>query len=234
MGTDKRARFKEHGGTALGRPYRIVIVEDQTIVREGLQSLLSLHPDFEIVGVAEDGLQAIRRVQECKPDLVLLDISMPRLDGLSAMGEIKRLTPDTRILALTIHKAEGYVVTAFKAGADGYCLKDATQDELLLAIRSVLSGKPYLSPGVSAKVLEGYLEGKGTLEPASPWDTLTQREREILKLIGEGYKSKEIGSLLCISAKTVDKHRSNLMMKLDLHTASALTAYAIEKGLVTK
>jgi DNA-binding NarL/FixJ family response regulator len=211
-----------------------VIVEDQTIVREGLQSLLSSKPQFEIVGVAEDGIEAIRCARDLEPDLILLDLSMPRLDGISAMREIKRLTPKTKVLALTVHRAEGYVVNAFKSGADGYCLKDATQDELLIAIRSVVSGKAYISPEVSGKVLEGYLEGKKTSEPASPWDTLTQREREVLKLIGEGYKSKEIAHLLCISAKTVDKHRSNLIMKLDLHNASALTAYAIEKGLVTK
>jgi DNA-binding NarL/FixJ family response regulator len=168
---------------------RIVIAEDYTILREGLRALLSLDPDLEIVGEAED---------------------------------------------VTVHKTEEYILETLKAGADGYVLKDDTHAELTMAIKSVLAGRPYLSPGVSEKVIGGYLEGKKTLKPASPWETLTQREREVLKLIGEGYKNKEIADELCISAKTVEKHRANVMEKLDLHSASALTAFAMEKGLITR
>jgi DNA-binding NarL/FixJ family response regulator len=137
-------------------------------------------------------------------------------------------------LALTVHKTEEYILASLRAGADGYVLKDATQDELLMAIRSVLEGKSYLSPGASEKVIEGYLESRKTLKTSTSWDTLTPREREILKLIAEGYKNKEIADYLFVSVKTVEKHRANLMKKLDLHTTSALTAFAIEKGLVTK
>jgi DNA-binding NarL/FixJ family response regulator len=137
-------------------------------------------------------------------------------------------------LALTVHKAEEYVLSALQAGADGYALKDATQAELVTAIRSVLAGKRYLSPGVSEQVIEGYLAGKRGGEPKSTWASVTRREREVLKLIAEGYKNKEIAEVLCISAKTVEKHRSNIMEKLDLHNVSDLTAYAIERGIVTR
>jgi DNA-binding NarL/FixJ family response regulator len=218
----------------MGEIKRIVIAEDHRILREGLKSLLASKPEFEVVGEAEDGLDAISTVRETNPDLVLLDLSMPRLDGLSAMRDIKKISPETRILALTVHTDEDYVLEAFNAGADGYCLKDAGRAELLMAIESIFSGKPYFSPGIADKVLEGYLEGRQKIKSTTAWETVTRREREVLKLIGEGYKNKEIADLLCISVKTVEKHRSNIMKKLDLHNAAALTAYAIEKGLVTQ
>jgi len=166
--------------------------------------------------------------------LVLLDLSMPRTSGLDAIREIKRLSPQTRICVLTIHKAEEYILATLEAGADGYVLKEASHAELTLAIRSILEGKRYLSPGVSGKVIEGYLGGRKTFKTTTPWDTLTQREREILKLIAEGYRNSEIAEYLFISVKTVEKHRANLMKKLNLHSTAALTAYGIEKGLVTK
>jgi DNA-binding NarL/FixJ family response regulator len=213
---------------------KIVLAEDHKILREGLKSLLGGEEALEVIGEAEDGLQAIRCVEEYRPDLLLLDLSMPRMDGISAIKEIKSRFPDTKVLALTIHESDDCILEAFRSGADGYCLKEADRLELLSAIRTVLSGKRYISPGISDQVLEGYLEGRKTLKTTSSWDSLTEREKEIIKLIGEGYKNKEIANYLCISVKTVEKHRSNLMRKLDLHTASALTTLAIEKGLVTK
>jgi len=216
------------------RKRKLVIAEDHTILREGLRALLSSTPDLEVIGEAKNGFSAIRCVETMKPDLVLMDLSMPRTSGMDAIREIKRRFPDTKILTLTIHDEDEYILAALQAGADGYVLKDATQAELMMAIKTVLMGKSYLSPGVSEKVINGYLEGRRTLKPKSAWDTITQRERETLKLIAEGYKNREIADYLCISVKTVEKHRANLMKKLDLHTASALTAFAIEKGLVTK
>lgn len=213
--------------------YRIVIAEDHTILREGLRALLSSNPAFEIVGEAEDGLDAIRCVEDLMPDLVLIDLTMPRMNGIAVIKELKRRWPEIKTIALTVHRTEEYILASFQAGADGYVLKDANYDELLMAIKNVLSGKSYLSPGVSKRVIEGYVEGKKSLGCKSSWDTLTQREKEILKLIAEGYKNKGIADYLCISVKTVDKHRTNLMGKLDLHNASALTTFAIEKGLVT-
>jgi len=214
--------------------YRIVIAEDHTILREGLRALLASDPVFEVVGEAGDGRDAIQCVENLKPDLVLMDLSLPRMNGMNAIKEIKRCAPETKVLALTVHKTEEYILATLRAGADGYVLKDATHAELVMGIRTVLDGKPYLSPGVSDKVIEGYLEGKKVLESGTPWDTLTQREREVLKLISEGYKNKEIADYLYISVKTVEKHRANLMQKLDLHSTSALTAFAMDKGLITR
>ena len=213
--------------------HKIIIAEDHTILREGLRALLSLDPNYEIIGEAEDGRDAIRCVEKLMPDLLLIDLSMPRMNGMEAIRDIKKRYPEIKIIALTVHKTEEYILATLEAGADGYVLKDATHDELMIAINSVLSGKPYLSPGVSEKVIEGYLEGRRTMRPSSAWDTLSQREREVLKLIAEGYKNKEIADDLCISIKTVEKHRSNLMKKLNLHNAAALTAFAMEKGLIT-
>lgn len=220
-------------GCILNEKNRIVIAEDHTILREGLRSLLSSHSDFEIVGEAEDGREAIRCVENLSPDLVLMDLSMPRMNGMGAIREIKKRFPETKILALTVHKTEEYVLATLEAGSDGYLLKDATHEELVIAIRSVLKGKPYLSPGISDRVIEGYLEGQKFVGSSTLLDTLTPREQEILQLIAEGYKNKEISEHLCISIKTVDKHRTNLMQKLDLHNASALTAFAIERGLIS-
>jgi two-component system response regulator NreC len=186
------------------------------------------------VGEAEDGRAAIKCVESLKPDLVLMDLSMPRMSGLDAIREIKRGFPDIKIVALTVHKSEEYVLATLQAGADGYVLKESTHTELLVALNSVIRGKRYLSPGISETVIEGYLAGKKKHKPQSAWDTLTHREREILKLIAEGYKNKAIAEYLCISIKTVETHRASLMKKLDLHNVSALTAYAMERGLVMR
>jgi DNA-binding NarL/FixJ family response regulator len=214
--------------------YRIVIAEDHRILREGLRFLLSSNPDFEIVGEAEDGRGAIRCVDKLRPDLVLMDLSMPKMNGLDAIAEVKNHCPDTKVLVLTVHKAEEYVFESLKAGADGYLLKDATHNELMLAVGNVLEGKPYLSPGISGNLVAGYLKGRKPSKPKLSLEMLTRRERQVLKLIGEGHKNKEIADYLCVSVKTVEKHRANLMNKLDLHSGSALTAYAMEKGLITK
>ena len=214
------------------KKHRILIAEDHTLFRQGLKALLSLEEDFEVVGEAGDGHQAIQRAKELKPDLILLDLSMPRVDGMTAIKEIKRSSPEAKIVILTVHKTEEHVLEALKSGASGYILKDASHEEFLLAMRSVLHDKRYLSPDISERIVEGYLNGRESFEPTSPWKSLTSRERQVLKLIAEGYKSKEIGEFLCISEKTVAKHRSNIMNKLDLHSASELTAYAIKRGLV--
>jgi len=213
---------------------RIVIAEDHTILREGLKALLSLNTELVVVGEAQDGREAVRIASELKPDLLLMDLSMPRMNGIEAIKEIKKQHPEIKIIVFTVYKTEEYVLASLQAGADGYILKEANYAEFLVAIKNVLMGRHYLSPEISGKVIEGYLKGQQNHAPVTVWDTLTSREREILKLVGEGYKNREIADDLCISMKTVEKHRENLMKKLDLHTASALTSYAIEKGLVTK
>jgi DNA-binding NarL/FixJ family response regulator len=210
---------------------RIVLADDHTILREGLRALLSADSKYEIVGEAADGRQAVRSVEKLGPDLVMMDLSMPKMTGMDAIREIKKRYPETRVIALTVHKTEEYLRTTLQAGADAYVLKDATHRELIMAIESVLKGKTYLSPGVSEKVIEGYLEGRENRLSNSTLELLSPREREVLKLIAEGYKNKEIAADLFISLKTVEKHRANLMKKLDLHNTAALTAYSIEQGL---
>jgi DNA-binding NarL/FixJ family response regulator len=212
---------------------QIFIVEDHRLFREGLKAMLSLDPGYEIIGEAEDGLEAVRLIRKSKPDLVLLDLSMPRMNGFSVLREIKAAMPEVKILVLSIHESDQYVLQAFEARADGYAIKDSSREELRVAIRSVLEGKKYISPGIAGNVLEGYLDGRKTLKTKSALDTVTEREKEILKLLGEGYQNKEIADLVHISVKTVEKHRANIMAKLDLHNAAALTAFAFEHGLIT-
>ncbi|MDZ7698260.1 MAG: response regulator transcription factor [Deltaproteobacteria bacterium] len=217
------------------KPYRLVIAEDHTILREGLGALIESEPDIEIIAEAKDGREAVHCVERLEPDLVLMDLSMPNMHGLEAIKEIKTRFPDTRVLTLTVHETEEYVYAALKAGADGYVLKDATHTELSAAIKSVLKGNRYLSPSISSKVIDGYLQGTNSALEDSVWDdTLSRREREVLKLIAEGHRSNEIAEILFISPKTVQKHRYNLMQKLNLRNVAAITAYAIQKGLVER
>ena len=216
------------------KTFNIVLAEDHTILREGLKSLLSSQPDLKVVGEAKDGLEAIRCVRDHSPDMILLDLSMPRMTGLDAIKEIKRVNADTKIIVLTVHSTEEYILATLQAGADGYVLKDAHSTELMTAIRQVLDGRSYLSPGISETIIDRLLQGKKAAAIRSAWDTLTQREREVLKLIAEGHKNKDIADLLCISFKTVEKHRANLMEKLGLHNVAALTALAAEKGLINR
>ncbi len=211
---------------------RIFIVEDYRLFREGLKALLSFSPEYNIIGEAEDGLEAIRLIKKHEPDLVLLDLSMPRMDGFSVLREIKGAMPEVKVLVLSVHESDQYVLQAFESRADGYAIKDSSREELRMAIRCVLEGKKYISPGVAPNVLEGYLDGRKTLKRKSALETVTEREKEILKLLGEGYQNKEIADMLYISVKTVEKHRANLMSKLDLHNAAALTAFAFEHGLI--
>lgn len=211
---------------------RIFIVEDHQLFRDGLKSMLGSRDDLDIVGEAEDGLDALRQIRKIEPDLVLMDLSMPKMGGISVMKEIKREFPHIKILALTIHESDQFVLEAFDAGTDGYCIKESSVQELMIAVDSVLRGKTYISPGISDQVVEGYLTGVKHLKKESRWDNVTQREREVLKLLAEGFTNKEIAEFLNISVKTVEKHRSNLIGKLDLHNVAQLTAYAIETGLV--
>lgn len=214
--------------------YRIVIVEDHSIVREGLRAMLESEPTIDVVGEAADGHASLMLVEELEPDLVLMDLSMPKLNGIEAIREIKRINSVTDIVVLTVHKSEQNIMAAYEAGAKGYVLKEATRQELLDAIHYVLKGNTYICPAISKKVIEGYLGGMKQMKAASSLDKLTPREKQILKLIAEGYRSKDIAELLNISSNTVIKHRSNLMNKLDLHSVSDLVMYSIREGLVNQ
>ncbi len=211
---------------------KIVIAEDHTILRAGLRALLSGQNGLEVIGEAGDGREAVRKIDTLQPDLLLIDLSMPKLNGIDAIREIKSRHPEIKIIVLTVHKSDEYIIAALKAGANGYMLKDASQNELLLAIDYVINGKTFLSPSISDKVVDAFLNTDKKDKPAAVLDNLTAREREILKLVAEGNTNKKIADHLCISLKTVEKHRSNLMQKLDLRNTAALTAYAIAKKMV--
>lgn len=195
--------------------------------------MLSAHQDFEIIGESADGAEALQRIKKIQPDMVLLDLTMPKINGYSVLREIRRIfSSRVKVLVLSIHDADDFVLQAFEAGADGYCVKDSSATELRLAVQSVMDGKRYISPGITDKVLTGYIERSKQLKPKSAWDSITNREKEVLKLIGEGYTNKRIADMLHISTKTVEKHRTSIMSKLDIHNAASLAAYAVEKGLV--
>ena len=212
---------------------KVVIAEDHQLFREGLRAMFADREDLEFVGEAQDGFDAIRCVKKNDPDLLLLDLSMPRLGGISVIKDLRGQFPDLKILVLTIHESDQYVLETFKAGVNGYCIKDSSREELRMAIDSVLAGKIFISPSIAGEVMQGYLSGRKTIKEKSSWETITRREREVLKLLAEGYLNKDIAQLLNISIKTVEKHRANIISKLNLHNAAALTSYAIEKGLVS-
>jgi DNA-binding NarL/FixJ family response regulator len=213
---------------------KILIVDDHALLREGLQSLLSAEPGMRVVGTADSAESGIEKIGNLSPDVVLTDLAMPETGNVDAIRLIREAHPDIRILALTFHKEDGYIHAALQAGADGYVLKDDSRDELVIAIGSVKKGKNYLSPAICDRVIEGYLSGvkKKRLEPS--WHALTRRERQVIRMIAEGLKTREIAEQLSLSPKTVEKHRTNMMNKLDLHSVSAVTLYAIQSGLVSE
>ena len=214
---------------------RVFIAEDHAILREGLRALLASNPDIEIVGEAEDGQEAVQKICKIKPQLVLMDLSMPHMNGTEAIAMIKRREPEIKIIALTVHKSHEYVRATLDAKADGYVLKDDTHLQLLTAIKHVIKGNIYLSPGITQRVVSGFLDKNADapdLSGSQSWNTLTERERQVIKLIAEGCRNREIADSLSVSIKTVEKHRSNLMKKLDLHNASSLTTYAIENNMM--
>ncbi len=211
---------------------RLILVDDHMILREGLHALLELESDFVVVGEAgnlEDGIALVERL---RPNLVITDLAMPRGSGIQIISQVRAIAPDTRVLVLTVHSSEEYIDAALKAGADGYVLKDSSSAELLQAIRSVIRGQRYLCPPVSAKIISGYLGERDARNVAS-LQLLTDREREILTLVAKGLSNKRIATRLTLSVKTVEKHRSNFMRKLELHNTAGITMFAISKRLVS-
>lgn len=213
--------------------HNILIVDDHALMRNGLEAMLASEPDYEVVGVAADGMTAIRSVAELKPDIVMMDLTMPRTSGMDAIVQIKRQYPEVKIVALTFHKEEKYIHATLEAGADAYVLKDDSRTELFNALANVVTGNNYLSPSIVDKVVAGYLSGGDAATAQPSWEVLTRREREVIKLIAEGKRTKEIAEYLSLSPKTIEKHRTNLMRKLDLHNVSEVTVYAIKNGFVT-
>jgi DNA-binding NarL/FixJ family response regulator len=214
--------------------HRVLIVEDHHLLRRGLRAMVVTLPDFDIVGEAKDGKEAIRQAVALQPDLILMDLSLPLMTGIEATAHIKERYPDIRIIALTAYKTEEYVHEALRAGVDGYVMKDVSYEELLAALRSVMAGKKFLSPDVSGELVNTFLHRGAAARQPSPWETLTVRERGILKLIAEGRTNRSTAELLNVSPKTVEKHRGNLMRKLGLANVSELTLVALERGLIER
>lgn len=212
--------------------YTILLADDHSILRAGLCSILNSKSDFNVVAEVDNGMDAVKSALSIKPDLLLTDLSMPKKNGTEAISEIKKRLPEIKCIVLTMHNTEEHIRMALNAGADGYVLKDDSHEDLLTAIKTVLNGKKYLSPSICGNIVNGYLNSTTTEAPLTPLDSLTRREKEIVKLIAEGSRSRDIAECLSISIKTVEKHRSNLMKKLKLHSVSSLTNYAIQNGLV--
>ena len=207
---------------------RILIVDDHTIMRQGICALVSLHDDIEIVGEASKGKEAIEKVGELMPDVVVIDIALPGMDGLEVTRRIRKKNTKVKVLVLTRHEGKEYILSSVKAGAAGYIPKRALGLELVSAIRAVHSGDSFLYPSAAAVLIEGYLRQA----KEEPYDRLTDREREILKLIAEGHISREIADMLAISLKTIKSHRMKIMKELDLHNRTELIKYAMREGLI--
>ena len=210
---------------------RLVLADDHTILREGIRALLEDQPDMAVVGEAEDGRQAVQLTHDLRPNVVLMDIAMPLLNGLEATRQIKRDHPEIHVLVLTMHENEEYIHEVLAAGASGYVLKQAAASELVAAIRAVHHGEAVLSPAITRVVIQDYLRSEAA-QPVIASNELTSREREVLQLIAEGHTSKEIAEMLTLSVKTVQAHRTSLMQKLDLHDRGDLIKYAIQKKII--
>jgi two-component system response regulator NreC len=211
---------------------RVLLADDHTILRAGLKMMLNAQPDIEVIGEAADGRQAIHEAQRLQPDIVLMDITMPDMNGIEATRQIKKHLPDIKVLVLTMHEHDEYIFQALRSGASGYMLKEAADTELITALHVVHSGQFYLSPTAQSVMVGDYLQRVRTGEEKDSYSSLTEREREILKLVAEGYTNNQIAERLVISPKTVDTHRTHIMDKLNLHSRAELVKYAMRRGLL--
>ena len=217
---------------------RIVLADDHELVRSGLVKLLETHKDLQIVGEAGDGLEAVEKTKKLNPDVLIIDLSMPKLSGIDATKIVRKECPNVAVLVLTMHQNEQYVYQIFNAGAGGYILKESSKEELATAVRTVARGEKYFSPRVSEIMVKSYLKKGSSREESAArglidaTDALTTREKEVLSLIAEGLSNQEISDKLFISPRTVDTHRTNIMQKLDIHDTAGLTRYAISAGII--
>jgi len=210
---------------------RVLIADDHALVREGIAAFLRLCDDIEVVGEASDGLEAIEKTNALKPDVVIMDINMPKFGGLEATIEVKKMSPDTKILVLTQYDDKEYISRFLSAGVSGYLLKRAVGSDLVTALRAVRRGELYLHSSIASEVVAGFL-GKDKKTSEDPYEKLTDREKQVLKLLAEGYTHKEIADMLSISVKTVIAHQTNLSEKLDIHARTGLIKFAIQRGIV--
>ena len=214
-------------------PISVLVVDDDDLMRAGLRGVLANDPAIEVAGEAADGREAVRKGMLLRPDVVVMDVSMPRMNGLEATTRIVKDCPSIRVVALTMHASEEYVYSLLRAGARGYLLKESVSSDLVEAIHAVIGGGIYLHPCISTKVVNGYLKRPRPRDPSEAPEILTAREREILQLIAEGHTNKEIAALLVLAVKTIENHRTRIMDKLEIHNVAGLTRYAIRKGIST-
>ncbi len=214
------------------RRIAVLIADDHAIVRTGVRLILEGQADMEVAGEAHDGREAMVLARRLRPDVILMDISMPEMSGIDATREVAKEMPEIRVLGLTMHQDDRYFFELLQAGASGYVVKGASPDELLSAIRAVAQGQAYIHPSLTGKLLDDYLHRVKAGEEQESYGGLTQREQEVLQLIGEGHTGREIAESLVLSVNTVDRHRANIMEKLNLHSKTELVKYAIRKGLV--
>jgi DNA-binding NarL/FixJ family response regulator len=210
----------------------VLLADDHGIVRRGLRSLVE-EAGLSVVGEAADGLEAIRLTEELRPDLLIVDIGMPRLSGIEVAARAQKLDRPPGVIVLSMHSDESYIIRALAAGARAYLLKDATDEDLLPALRAVASGRPFFSPAVTAVLVEDYVRTLQKRGLSDSYDLLTDREKEVLHLLAEGRSNKEVASLLDVGLSTVETHRANLMQKLNLHSTAEIVLYAVRKGLIT-
>ena len=212
---------------------RIVLADDHAVMRRGLRLVLEQQEDFQVLGEANDGREAINLVESCKPDVAVHDITMPNLNGIEAARQIIAKQPNVAVVILSMHSDEGYVLRALKAGARGYLLKESPEADFIQAVRSVSEGKAYFSPAVSRMLVEDYIRQLQDKDIEDSYDLLTPRERELLQLIAEGKSNKDIANMLNLSLYTVETHRSNILEKLNLHSVPELILYAVRKGVIS-
>ncbi len=226
IGTTSQTETASQYSKAVEHPVRVLVADDHQIVLQGLKTILS-REGLEIAGEASNGSEAVSRAMDLQPDLVVMDISMPVMTGIEAAAQIRRALPSAKVILLTVHTENRYILEALKSGIRGYVLKSRAASELIEAIHEILNGRIYLSPGISQTVVEAYLQ-----QNSEESESLTHRELQVLQLVAEGRTTKEIAASLGVSAKTADSHRSNIMHKLNMHTVAELVRYAIRRGLV--